>query len=110
MDPHIRQGYLSRRMSAARLDTVDWARVATDLRDQPYARLGPLLTSAECRELVGLYADDARFRSTVDMERHRFGRGDYKYFAHPLPPLVAELRERAYPPLAAIANSWQTAL
>jgi hypothetical protein len=57
-----------------------------------------------------MYRDDTRFRSTVDMARYRFGVGEYRYFAAPLPPLVQALREAAYPPLAAIANQFEAAL
>jgi hypothetical protein len=57
-----------------------------------------------------MYGDDGRFRSRIDMARHRFGAGDYKYFADPLPPLVAELRERLYASLAPIADRWMEAL
>src|SRR5262244_3412938 len=60
----------------------------------------------ECDELISLYADNRAFRSRVVMERHNFGRGEYQYFAAPLPPLVAELRESFYPPLTRIANRW----
>ena len=80
------------------------------LSNQPYARLGRLLTAAECGHLKALYPDDRSFRSRVDMERHRFGAGEYKYFAHPLPPLVEELRSAAYPHLARVANRWAEAL
>ena len=59
---------------------------------------------------VFLYGDDARFRSTVDMEQHRYGRGRYRYFAHPLPPPVAQLRTHLYRHLAPIANRWNERL
>jgi uncharacterized protein len=98
------------RSVAERLRAVDWERVASELRSRAHARLGRLLTPRECRSLVALYDDDSRFRSRVDMERHRFGVGDYKYFAASLPPLVRELRARAYPPLAAIGNRWAEVL
>jgi hypothetical protein len=68
------------------------------------------LTPGECGELVALYRDDARFRSRIDMARYRFGVGEYKYFAAPLPGPVEALRVHAYPPLAAIANQWEVAL
>jgi len=65
-----------------------------------------LLSPAECAEVVAMFDDDGRFRSTVDMTRHAFGKGTYRYFADPLPPLVAKLREELYPPLAQVANGW----
>jgi hypothetical protein len=93
-----------------RLAAVDWAGVATSLRERPYASLPGLLSPAECAGLSALYDGGAAFRSRVVMERHRFGVGEYKYFAEPLPPLVAELRRRLYAPLAGIANAWMEAL
>ncbi len=93
-----------------RLDRVRWREVEAALEERPYAPLGRLFTSAECRGLIALYPDDGRFRSRVDMERHRFGVGEYKYFAHPLPALVEELRAAAYPRLARVANRWAEAL
>lgn len=94
---------------AARLEQLDWAAIERSLGDRGYAKTQPLLTPEECAALIALYPDDARFRSRIDMERYRFGVGDYKYFAEPLPPLVTELRTRLYPPLAAIANRWEAA-
>jgi hypothetical protein len=93
-----------------RLGRLDWTGIGASLDEWGHARTPPLLAPAECAELRTLYDDEARFRSRVDMARFRFGVGEYKYFADPLPPLVHELRRRAYPPLAAIANRWETAL
>jgi hypothetical protein len=95
---------------AERLATLDWEAIERSLWSWGYARTTPLLTPEECAALIALYPDDSRFRSRIDMERYRFGVGDYKYFAAPLPPLVADLRARLYPPLAAIANRWEQAL
>jgi uncharacterized protein len=95
---------------AARVDALDWPSIERSLSEHGYARTPPLLTAAECKALIDLYGDDARFRSQVDMGHHRFGEGDYKYFAHPLPPLVASLRETTYPRLATLANAWEHAL
>jgi uncharacterized protein len=65
-----------------------------------------VLTVGECRALVDIYGDDARFRSTIDMARHRFGEGQYRYFDHPLPAVVTELRAAFWPHLLPIARTW----
>jgi len=96
--------------AVARLDGVDWTALAAELDSQGCAVLPGLLDEGSCAGLAGLYPDTARFRSKVVMARHGFGRGEYQYFAHPLPPLVAALRHALYPPLAAIANRWSAAL
>jgi hypothetical protein len=95
---------------AARIAGFDWQKVAAELDAQGCAVVGPLLTPDECAALVGGYGDDALFRSKVIMARHGFGRGEYKYFAAPVPPLIASLRTSLYPPLAEIANRWAEAL
>jgi len=95
---------------ADRLGGLDWAAIGASLDEWGFARTPPLLTSEECAALRALYGDDARFRSRVDMARFRFGVGEYKYFASPLPVAVEELRLHAYPPLAAVANRWEATL
>ena len=95
---------------AERLQALDWGALGSSLSEFGYARTGPVLTPHECASLIALYADERRFRSRVEMARHRFGVGDYKYFARPLPALVQELRVHAYSPLAAVANRWADAL
>jgi hypothetical protein len=82
-----------------RVATCDWTQLAEQLDEQGYALTAPLLSPVECEELVNLYTDAKAFRSRVVMERHSFGRGEYQYFASPLPQLVAELRKSFYPPL-----------
>jgi uncharacterized protein len=91
---------------AQRVAGLDWPRIEADLDAQGYASTGPLLTADECRTLAGLYPEDGPFRSRVVMARHGFGRGEYKYFAYPLPAEVAALRTAAYPYLAPVANRW----
>lgn len=87
--------------------TLDWPALEASLDARGYAAApAPVLTPGECASLAALYDDEARFRSRIDMARFRFGEGEYKYFAHPLPPIVATLRRALYPPLAAVANTW----
>jgi uncharacterized protein len=82
--------------------------VALDARGA--AIIPDLLAPSECDALSSLYEDDPLFRNRVVMARHGFGRGEYKYFADPLPPPIAQLRSQLYPPLAEIANRWAQAL
>ena len=98
------------RSLAADVTALDWADVAAQLDAYGCATTGPLLTPAQCAALAGSYSSDAPFRSRVVMARHGFGRGEYRYFAYPLPDLVAELRMALYPPLADIANRWNAAM
>jgi hypothetical protein len=93
-----------------RLAARDWTAFGEELDKHGAAVVESLLTVDECRKLAQSYSDDGPFRSRVIMSRHGFGRGEYKYFAYPLPPLVAYLREALYPPLAKIANRWNEAL
>jgi hypothetical protein len=93
-----------------RIDALDRQTVEQSLWDRGYAKTPPLLTPDECNTLVALYRQDEKFRSRTDMARYRFGVGEYKYFADPLPPLVQQLREQMYPLLAPIANRWMDAL
>jgi len=90
--------------------TCDWSEVCSGLWRQGYGRMGPLLTREECEELRACYAKPELFRSRIDMARYRFGRGEYQYFAYPLPEIVAELRRALYPKLADTANRWMHAL
>ncbi len=89
-----------------RLDGLPWSDLQQSLSGSGYAVTPEILTPDECVELRNLYSHDQLFRSHIIMERLRFGRGDYKYFANPLPSLVRELRTRAYPHLAEVANHW----
>jgi hypothetical protein len=92
-----------------RIDSLRWNEVEESLSARGYAVTEPILTPEECSSIVSLYNQPARFRSQVIMERHRFGVGDYKYFANPLPELVTDLRTAAYPHLAKVANEWAKA-
>jgi len=92
------------------LGSVDWAAVARGLAERGVARLPGLLDADACRRLGALWERRERFRSAVVMERMRFGRGEYRYFARPLPPLVTRLRTALYGPLARLANDWVATL
>ncbi|HEU4403090.1 MAG TPA: 2OG-Fe(II) oxygenase, partial [Candidatus Polarisedimenticolia bacterium] len=93
-----------------RIDGLDWKGIESSLEALGHAVTPPLLTPEECAGTIALYGDEGRFRSRIDMARHRFGVGEYKYFADPLPPLVRDLRLLAYARLAPIANRWRRAL
>jgi uncharacterized protein len=84
--------------------------VGEQIDDLGYAILPSLLRPDECRAVAGMYAEPARFRSRIVMQRHSFGQGEYQYFTYPLPEIVARLRHMAYPQLAPIANRWRQAL
>jgi hypothetical protein len=90
---------------------LDWACLERSLDARGYASAPTrVLTDDECVELVKMYDDESRFRSRIDMARYRFGQGEYKYFASPLPNVVSELRQQLYAPLARIANKWMEQL
>jgi len=93
-----------------RVEAIDWASISTHLDNYGWAMLKTLLTADECESITGLYEDDRRFRSRVVMASHGFGRGEYKYFAYPLPDTVAALRAALYPRLAPIANRWNESM
>jgi len=94
----------------ARLQACDWTHIADELDMQGNARIEALLSPSQCQALAGWYAEDGLFRSRVVMERHGFGRGEYKYFGYPLPDVVGRLRMAIYPRLAPIANRWNAAM
>jgi hypothetical protein len=89
-----------------RLISLDWGGIDAALDGQGFARIPSILSAEECRSLASLYNDDSRFRSRIDMERFRFGVGEYKYFAAPVPAIVQTLREQLYARLAPTANRW----
>lgn len=93
-----------------RVSALDWPAIIAGLDDHGCATTGPLLTGEECASLAENYGSDHLFRSRVIMARHGFGRGEYKYFAYPLPQIVATLRDSLYPPLAELANRWNEAM
>jgi uncharacterized protein len=97
-------------MIQARIAALDWPAITAELDVHGSALLAGLLSPTECAALAAAYADETLFRSRIVMARHGFGRGEYKYFAYPLPALVAELRAALYPRLAGLANRWNEAM
>ena len=93
-----------------RIAAIDWAGAAASLDEHGFATLPAVLDPDDCDTLSALYADDARFRSRIDMARFRFGAGEYKYFAAPLPAIVQSLREQLYARLAPVAEAWNRRL
>ena len=93
-----------------RLAGLDWPALRKSLCEFGYALTPAVLAPQECEALIDLFPHDRGFRSHIVMARYRFGRGDYKYFDYPLPPIVDELRKHSYPSLATLANEWSEAL
>jgi uncharacterized protein len=93
-----------------RVAALDWRGIAERLDLEGHAVMNSVLSADECAALAGAYGDDERFRSRIVMARHGFGRGEYKYFAYPLPDVIGELRTALYPRLRGIADRWNDAL
>jgi len=93
-----------------RVSATDWDSVRADLDAYGCGLTGPLLTPDEAAQIAALYDDDSRFRSTINMGRHRFGEGEYRYFAEPFPQAVTGLKRALYPQLLPIARDWWTRL
>lgn len=89
-----------------RISGLDWEGMQAALDEQGYAVIPKLLLPEECTEIINTYTEAERFRSTINMARHRFGVGEYKYYQAPLPELLQQLREGFYPELALTANRW----
>jgi hypothetical protein len=97
-------------LTEGRVAFLDWARILDELEMQGLALVEKLLSPKECRTVSALYSADSGFRSTIVMARHGFGKGEYKYFAYPLPELIAGLRDALYARLVAVANGWNERL
>jgi hypothetical protein len=111
IEPRPQPAEISLLSIEARFDAIDWPAVHDALDGQGAATLPALLTPAECAAIASLYGrGEDVFRSRVVMARHGFGQGEYRYFAHPMPPLIAALRSAFYPRLVPIANRWSAAL
>jgi len=100
----------SRAAIAEKIQSLDWERLSNDLDGQGNAVVPGLLSPNECGQVTALYVRDELFRSRIVMGHHGFGRGEYKYFAYPLPGMIARLRADFYPHLVPIANRWNELL
>lgn len=85
---------------------IDWEQALSRLDQRGFAVLPSVLGKKACEDIAAVYADEGRFRSRIEMSRHGFGRGEYKYFNYPLPPIVQKLRSSIYPRVAPLANEW----
>ncbi|QQS14398.1 MAG: 2OG-Fe(II) oxygenase [Rhodospirillales bacterium] len=95
---------------ADRVAALDWEALGAALDADGFAIAPFVLTHTECTDLAALYERPTGFRSRVVMQRHGFGRGEYRYFDNAPPEAVAAVRAAAYPPLAAVANRWRERL
>jgi hypothetical protein len=93
-----------------RIDQAGWDKITARLNEYGYALINSVLNSDECDSLVNQYDDKDLYRKTINMERYRFGLGEYKYFNYPLPGIIQQLRENVYPHLAPVANGWMKVL
>jgi hypothetical protein len=95
---------------ARKMDVVDWDSIIARLDADGHSLLPSILSAEQCAALAAGYGVDGQFRSRVVMARHGFGRGEYKYFAYPLPGLILSLRTALYVRLVTIANRWNEAM
>lgn len=93
-----------------RVEAGDWNTITAEVNEYGGAPLPQLLAPEETVEIRELYGQDGLFRSTVDMGRHRFGEGQYRYFNAPYPEPVERLKQALYPRLLPIARDWWTKL
>ena len=96
--------------AVARIEALDWQEIGKNLDEQGNAALASVLTPQECKALASLYPNEDGFRSRVVMERHGFGRGEYKYFSYPLPDIIEGMRTELYSRLAPLANKWNESM
>ncbi|MBY0433893.1 MAG: 2OG-Fe(II) oxygenase [Cyclobacteriaceae bacterium] len=88
----------------------DWPTHLDALNKQGYAHVPSVLSAQACEQLIALYPQGNLFRNVINMQRYRFGQGEYKYFNYPLPEVIQSLREKFYPPLSTLANAWMNYL
>jgi len=92
------------------INEIAWSEIQASLKEKGYALIPEILSKKDCNELINLYPRQELYRNVINMQRYRFGQGEYKYFSYPLPQPVQQLREQFYVPLAAVANEWSSLL
>lgn len=95
---------------ATRLAAIDWKPITAQLHDKGFVIVREVLSKQECETLIAGYNADHTYRKTINMERYRFGLGEYKYFQYPLPGLITTIREQVYAAIAPVANQWMEVL
>jgi uncharacterized protein len=91
-------------------EEINWNTVSGSLNEKGFAHLSDILSPEECKQLKSLYGKEDIFRSVINMQRYRFGKGEYKYFSYPLPKILQTTRERFYEKLVPVANDWMQKL
>src|SRR5260370_36702062 len=92
------------------LNEIDWPEIYTSINEKGFALIPDVLSKTDCTELKNLYPQPELYRNVINMQRYRFGQGEYKYFNYPLPVLIEKLRKEFYSPLSVIATQWATLL
>jgi len=92
------------------IEKLDWGTISNQLNEYGYALIKQVIAFDECNQLAKGYEDKELYRKTINMERYRFGQGEYKYFNYPLPFIIAQVRQDVYPYLAPVANNWMKVL
>src|SRR5689334_1817722 len=92
------------------IESMDWNSHHLSIQEKGYVHIPSVLSVDECKELRGMYDQPGLYRSVINMQRYRFGKGEYKYFSYPLPQLIEALRKKFYERLAPLANQWMQQL
>jgi hypothetical protein len=92
------------------VNEIAWPKINASLNEKGFALIPEILSKQDCADLISLYPKQELYRSVINMQRYRFGQGEYKYFDYPLPHLVQQIREDFYIPLATLANQWASLL
>ncbi|HEV8513083.1 MAG TPA: 2OG-Fe(II) oxygenase [Cyclobacteriaceae bacterium] len=92
------------------VNEISWPEIKSSLNEKGFALIPEVLSKKDCIELINLYPKQGLYRNVINMQRYRFGQGEYKYFNYPLPNLIQKLREEFYVPLATLANQWSSLL